>query len=85
MEQLLVPGHTLVREGKPFRSQDCDDCQWQGPPERTFRYTAAGWGHGRCTCGQESGHLPSANGRKRWHREHKLNVLAVQGSQVRTP
>lgn len=36
-----------------------------------------GTGHGRCECGGRSPELPSTAARKRWHREHKAQVLAT--------
>lgn len=61
-----VTGHALVSEGAPH---DINGCRlgWQG----TF-----GRGRAKCSCGALSDVLPSGYQRKRWHREHKAEVLA---------
>jgi hypothetical protein len=35
-------------------------------------------GSARCSCGEESPSLPSANARKKWHREHKDKIRAAE-------
>ena len=59
-KQLIVPGHTLWREGASV-----DHDQWTE-------------GRGGCSCGTLSPKLPSTKARQRWHREHKLEVIAAE-------
>lgn len=65
-KQLIVKGHTLPLEGRVMN--------WRGP--------GSGPGRGRCSCGATSEEeLPTTAARQRWHREHKLAVLAAQEAQ----
>lgn len=60
--QIIVKGHTLPFEG-----------QLRSP----LGHTNNGPGHGACSCGAKSPEpLPSTAARQRWHREHKLEILA---------
>lgn len=64
-KQLLVKGHTLPYEG----------AFWFTSTEEKFR---RGRGPGQCSCGVESEQRDlSLTVRKRWHRQHKLDVLAA--------
>lgn len=65
-KQLRVSGHELVDEGAPFSLDG-----WAYWPRR-------GTGHGKCRCGLLSPELPSEAARKRWHRQHKEEVLRKQ-------
>lgn len=51
-----LDGHGLRNEGR----------YWSG-----LSYRSDGMAPGICECGTESALLPSANARKRWHRDHK--------------
>jgi len=63
---LRVTGHTLWFEG---RGHNAD-----GEPRYGLR-GYLGYDRGKCSCGVLSEPLPSAAARKRWHREHKQEVL----------
>lgn len=91
MKNTRVPGHGLVSEGRPrFYSDACDNPQCVDYQRRKAEYEAQGirwesvWeeayvgrlGHARCSCGAESGHLPSQGARRRWHAAHKVEVTS---------
>lgn len=59
----LVKGHTLVREGWPH---------WSNDDPLNFRSKK---GRGKCSCGAMSEWLGSTAQRKRWHKQHKAEVL----------
>ncbi len=59
----LVPGHTLIGEGHAF-----------GPEANRWASGTGGKGYAKCSCGATSDVLDSANKRRQWHREHKLQV-----------
>lgn len=68
-KQLIVPGHKLRNEGAGYNS-------------RGVMYLLAGQyddrpNRGKCSCGALSEPQPSDAARKRWHREHKIEVLAA--------
>jgi len=65
----LVPGHTLVAEGKPYQQTP----GYAGTPVWT-RVTTSRRGHALCSCGTTSDELPSTGQRKQWHRQHKARV-----------
>jgi hypothetical protein len=75
---LRIKGHTLRYEGDPLHKPGCAECSALNPGDRTRGYG----GHGRCSCG-EYGPCDDTNAsRKRWHRQHKLDVApapAVSG------
>lgn len=71
MAPSFVPGHTLLGAGTP-----CDN---GGQP---ISGTTAGRGRGRCSCGELSPELGSGGSRRRWHREHKAEVWAVQAAAI---
>lgn len=73
-KQVLVRGHTLLFEGDAFGSKG-------GPA--LGRPTGAG--SGKCSCGALSGELANRAARKRWHREHKLEVVAQMEGRDETP
>jgi hypothetical protein len=56
--------------------------EWEGAPHdkrghRLFGEGRGAVGYGKCFCGVLSpDELPSAAARKRWHRQHKLDILA---------
>jgi hypothetical protein len=56
----LVKGHTLLFEGQAL-GRSHDRC---------------GRGIGGCTCGERSEELPNRASRKRWHKQHKAEVIA---------
>lgn len=63
-KQIIVSGHTLPREGQ-------------------LRVAAGvrgrnGGGFTKCSCGEESPVLNSTAARQRWHRQHKLDVIAAR-------
>lgn len=62
-----VSGHTLRYEGAPI--------------EKGGAWTTGGSGRAGCSCGAKSPVLDSGGKRKRWHREHKAEVLAAQGDR----
>ena len=64
-----VPGHTLVGEGRGHDANGVWSWDWG---------IANGEGRGRCSCGALSPMLPTRTARKRWHREHKGEVIASQ-------
>jgi hypothetical protein len=82
VKQLRVVGHTLVGEGAMHYADDCDRCRYDRPNHRERsggdRIYGNGGGHGRCSCGQMSAHLPSAAARQRWHYGHKLLVTEAE-------
>ena len=59
----LVKGHVLLFEGKP-----CGNTIYQ----------LRGFGFGKCSCGLSSERLGSNAARKRWHKQHKADVLEEQ-------
>lgn len=67
----LVPGHTLVAEGRGHEQVrvHIDTLVW-----RPMYFTRTG--RGMCSCGATSQVLRSTGRRKQWHREHKAEVLA---------
>lgn len=66
---MLVKGHGLVGEGAPHTATGKEIT-------RGWLRARAGDGHGKCSCGAVSEEsLPSANARKRWHRDHKQRVV----------
>jgi hypothetical protein len=89
---LRVPGHTLRYEGRPIRDGDycgtpwrtarvvCESCRTAA--ERAADVEPTNWlrrtgdGHGQCACGAISDCLPNTHARRRWHRKHKVEVLA---------
>jgi hypothetical protein len=62
-----LAGHGLRHEGR----------YWTG-----LRYVSGGMAPGVCECGAKSDDLPSANARKRWHRDHKADVQAETGERA---
>jgi hypothetical protein len=60
-----LPGHVLWSEGWPVETTPGHGPGWRSLSRR------AGPGRALCECGEMSPVLDSANGRKRWHREHK--------------
>jgi len=64
--QLVVRGHGLLFEGDAF-TRDGASYSW---------LNRSGAGHGKCSCGALSEELTSRAARQRWHRDHKLEVLA---------
>lgn len=60
-----MSGHTLRNEGGAFDALG-------------HRLHGGKVGRGKCSCGALSEMLFSRNARKRWHREHKTEVLAVE-------
>lgn len=68
-----IPGHGLQAKGKPFIG---------GPGH--WRRPGWGIGYGLCSCGEASPEqLDSDAARKRWHRQHKADVLAAQQEAAR--
>lgn len=65
-----VPGHGLAREGYPH--DENGNVLSLGGIVRT-----SGPGRAKCACGQVSPDLPSTAARKRWHREHKEQVVSA--------
>lgn len=60
-----LPGHGLLREGKPWTRVGSD---W-------IEVHSGHHGRGRCSCGEASPVLSSDAARKRWHRDaHKPEV-----------
>lgn len=69
MRPNLLAGHTLLWEGAAH-----DD---GGQKVRSGYYsTKGGQGRGKCSCGDLSEVLDSANQRKQWHRDHKARIRA---------
>lgn len=64
-----VSGHTLRNEGAAFERRD-------GHHYRINVWSTFGDGYGLCSCGARSPILSSGGARKRWHREHKAEILA---------
>lgn len=64
---LIVPGHTLVSEGRAHHSD--------GTPVKVG--TTGGVGRGLCSCGAMSRSLASGGARKSWHRHHKASIGAT--------
>lgn len=64
-----VSGHWLLSEGAAFTHVG----------SRRWPSGTAGPGYGRCSCGAMSDWLDTGAARKRWHREHKAEVLYGQG------
>lgn len=83
-----LSGHGLVSEGRPrFRSINCEvnpECREyaakRAAGETELGETMSGYrrndGHAHCSCGEESPHLPNGSRRQKWHKEHKLEVVA---------
>lgn len=74
----LVKGHTLYREGARDRVRRpcCDDFE-------EWYWGGNGPGHGVCSCDAISPHLPNKAARKRWHKEHKAEMVALsQGEEA---
>ena len=64
-----IPGHGLHAEGKPFIGDGRGG--WTRPDW--------GIGYGLCSCGEASPEqLDSDAARKRWHREHKEQVIKAK-------
>lgn len=57
-----VPGHGLVREGRPHRANG-------------EQMPAGSFGNGLCSCGAVSGMLETDGARRAWHTAHKLDVV----------
>lgn len=86
MKNTRVPGHGLASEGIPQLVTDaCDEpaCRYErfhndegeNRPVTDLRvHDRWAGGHARCSCGAESGHLPSQGARRRWHDAHKAEV-----------
>lgn len=71
-EQLLVPGHMLVREGAAHA--------WNGDRyERIFTWGVGGTGKALCSCGATSKVLKTGAARKVWHRQHKQIITRTTG------
>jgi hypothetical protein len=64
---VIVPGHGLRDEGKPFM---------RSPLRETFVRVrpSISEGHGLCNCGEFSAILGSDAARKRWYRDHKAEA-----------
>lgn len=61
----IVPGHTLRFEGRAFVVN-----------ENGKNVFARGWhGRGLCSCGALGPMVTTVAARKRWHREHKAEVV----------
>jgi hypothetical protein len=79
---MRVSGHGLVSEGqfhlasKFCRDPECVEKTEDGSWEYFSQVRNNRAGHALCSCGAESGHLPSAAARKRWHRNHKGEISA---------
>ena len=68
---MRVKGHTLRSEGAAY-SRTAD-----GERHTRARWnSASGVGYGLCSCGATSDILDSAGLRKRWHRNHKAEVVS---------
>ena len=65
-----VKGHGLLHEGR----------YWNG-----LAYVSGGMAHGICSCGAGSEPLPSALARKRWHREHKTDIITARAASTPQP
>lgn len=65
-----VEGHSLRYEGR----------YWNG-----LAYASGGMAYGMCSCGKRSELLPSAAARKRWHREHKTDIITARAESTRQP
>lgn len=61
----LVPGHTLRYEGNAYNPNGQMKYRFNDPV-----------GHAKCSCGALSPELPSRAARKRWHKQHKAEVLS---------
>lgn len=65
-----VSGHTLRFEGRAYTDEGKVIDPWSSD---------APWrGRGMCSCGTMSDVLNTRAERKRWHREHKAEVLRAQ-------
>lgn len=62
----VVSGHGLIMEGSPFG-------------EKGSRVSGS-TGRGKCRCGELSESLTSTSARRRWHRDHKRQLLEAQGA-----
>lgn len=68
---VVVPGHGLRDEGKPF--------WWSEHRQEYVRKPGCdSEGQALCRCGEFSGVLPTDAARKRWHRAHKEEVWQGQ-------
>lgn len=90
---MRIGGHGLQHEGHPFGSAGCVQCQEtygeemarQGLLDRTsWRLWYAKAGHGLCSCGWTTEHLPSTAARKRAYRDHQVSVM-FSATQKPTP
>ena len=63
-----IPGHGLQAEGKPY-----DPVPRSGEWVRI--YGGSRIGVGVCSCGETSDVLTTDAARKRWHKDHKAEVL----------
>lgn len=73
---LVVQGHTLSTEGKPWLVAGCSECPETGPARDPRQ------GHAKCSCGAYSEHFTSDAQRKAWHREHKEQVQAARNGDL---
>ncbi len=64
MESTRLAGHTLPNEGRILNYS----ISFNSPQEGSLAFS----------CGVESPDMPSANARKKWHREHKAAVRAAE-------
>lgn len=71
-----VPGHTLDFEGSAYLQPGCAECEVPHDGPSWLRRD----GHGHCSCGAYSDHTQSKGTRKRWHRQHKGDVLASEAT-----
>jgi hypothetical protein len=67
-----LAGHGLIQEGWPFIGTHLQARYRSGP------------GMAKCECGSMSDVLPSASARKRWHRQHKEDLLRLMGLAGKT-
>lgn len=66
----FIRGHGLLVGGDPFTAAGRRK-PYRWPPPATSNV-----GHGKCRCGALSPELPTTAARKRWHKQHKAEVLA---------
>lgn len=77
---MRLAGHSLLREGRAYYIDGCGECA-KGRPDHAYGgHVSDGFGllprgHGRCTCGDASPCLDSGAARKRWHAQHKEQVI----------
>lgn len=76
IEQLLVHGHGLLNEGRAFTDGggNCETCDVEAATGKR--------GHPRCSCGVLGPHLDSDAARKRWHRDHKNDILTARSGAL---